>query len=212
MDDGFRSFPSGHSSFSSAGLIYLSLFIASKFTVAIPFLPPAAYSSSMARFAAFPSRAEKAGNRNPAGAAQDKIVPSPIEDSYLQPSGHDDAMIAIRNQTASPPVYLLVFAIIPWFASIYIASTRYSDFRHHGFDILFGYLIGTISAVFAFRYYHLPISRGAGWSYGPRSRDRAFFAGIGIGSYALNKEKHESVVTDVERGVTAREVSGNLSK
>jgi hypothetical protein len=148
MNDGFRSFPSGHSSFSSAGLIYLSLFIASKFAVTIPFLPPAVYSSSAARFIAFPSRAEKALNRNPTGITQDKNLPSPTVNSNVHLSCDDNAMIAVRNQAASPPVYLLMFTIIPWFASIYIASTRYSDFRHHGFDILFGYLIGTLSAFF----------------------------------------------------------------
>lgn len=83
-------------------------------------------------------------------------------------------------------MYLLVLTCIPWFASIYIASTRWSDFRHDGFDILFGYLIGLICAVFAFRYYHLPISQGAGWSWGPRSRDRSFWAGVGVGTYSNN--------------------------
>lgn len=104
-------------------------------------------------------------------------------DAIRDPSGHDDEIIAARNQAAAPPVYLLVIAVIPFFASIYIASTRYSDFRHHGFDILFGYAIGTVTAVFAFRYYHLPLSQGAGWSWGPRSRDRAFWAGVGVGNY-----------------------------
>lgn len=38
LNDGFRSFPSGHASSSAAGLIYLSLFIASKFAITFPFL------------------------------------------------------------------------------------------------------------------------------------------------------------------------------
>jgi hypothetical protein len=29
----------------------------------------------------------------------------------------------------------------------------------------------------------MPISRGAGWSWGPRSRDRAFVIGVGRGGY-----------------------------
>lgn len=33
LDDGFRSFPSGHSSFSWAGLLYLTLFLCSKFSI-----------------------------------------------------------------------------------------------------------------------------------------------------------------------------------
>lgn len=38
LEDGFRSYPSGHSSSAAAGLIYLSLFIASKFAITFPFL------------------------------------------------------------------------------------------------------------------------------------------------------------------------------
>ncbi|TVY46102.1 Diacylglycerol pyrophosphate phosphatase [Lachnellula subtilissima] len=175
MNDGFRSYPSGHASFSAAGLVYLSLFLASKLGITIPYLSPSAYTQDRSQFSAFPSRA------------------SPRSSEQLEePSGHNDAIIAARNQAAAPPVYLLAVAIIPWFASIYIASTRYSDFRHHGFDILFGYFLGVVTAIFAFRYYHLPISQGAGWSWGPRSRDRSFWAGIGVGNYAGSDPKHEN--------------------
>lgn len=38
LEDGFRSYPSGHASSAAAGLIYLSLFIASKFAITFPFL------------------------------------------------------------------------------------------------------------------------------------------------------------------------------
>ncbi|KAH7371913.1 PAP2 superfamily-domain-containing protein [Cadophora sp. MPI-SDFR-AT-0126] len=184
LDDGFRSFPSGHSSFSAAGLIYLSLFIASKLAITIPYLAPNSYSQDNFQLSAFPLRAKE---RAPKVNAILESAHSPSEDPF-QPSGHNDAIIAARNQAAAPPVYLLVFAIIPWFASIYISSTRYSDFRHHGFDILFGYFIGAVTAIFAFRYYHLPISQGAGWAWGPRSRDRSFWAGVGVGNYVGYKE------------------------
>jgi hypothetical protein len=75
---------------------------------------------------------------------------------------------------------------VPFFASVFIAGSRWWDFRHHGFDIMFGYLIGIITSVFAFRYYHLPISNGAGWAWGPRSHDKAFWAGVGSFSYATD--------------------------
>ena len=74
---------------------------------------------------------------------------------------------------------------------MYIAASRYSDFRHHGFDILSGSFIGTIAAFAAFRYYHLPLSRGAGWSWGPRSRSRAFWTGVGTGGYVGGNEGKE---------------------
>ncbi|KAH6716431.1 PAP2 superfamily protein [Leptodontidium sp. MPI-SDFR-AT-0119] len=167
LDDGFRSFPSGHSSFSAAGLVYLSLFIASKLAPGHPLQqstpphsqsPPLAlnsYSQDIFRLSAFPSRAEE---REPEVSVTPENARSPSEDTF-QPPGHNGAIIAARNQAAAPPVYLLVFAVIPRFASIYISSTRFTDFRHHGFDILFGYFLGTVSAIFAFRYYHLPIRR-----------------------------------------------------
>ena len=36
LDDGFAAFPSGHSSFSSAGMVYLSLWLCGRLSVAIP--------------------------------------------------------------------------------------------------------------------------------------------------------------------------------
>ncbi|KAH6719183.1 PAP2 superfamily-domain-containing protein [Leptodontidium sp. 2 PMI_412] len=207
LDDGFRSFPSGHASFSSGGLVYLSLFLASKLAITIPFL---ASGSNATQLSAFPSRASTRIAEQHSVSSRDK----PMADDLLQePSGHDDAVIAARNQAAGPPVYLLVIAVLPFFASIYIASTRYSDFRHHGFDILFGYLIGAVTSVFAFRYYHLPINQGAGWSWGPRSRDRSFWAGVGVGNYVGSREKHPAEIlkrndTDLEAG---RAVQRNLT-
>ncbi|PVH87232.1 acid phosphatase/Vanadium-dependent haloperoxidase [Cadophora sp. DSE1049] len=201
LDDGFRSFPSGHASFSSGGLIYLSLFLASKLAITIPFL---ASGSSATQLSAFPSRASTARTmENRSMESRDK--PMAGDDLLQEPSGHDDAVIAARNQAAGPPVYLLVIAVLPSFASIYIASTRFSDFRHHGFDILFGYLIGLVTSVFAFRYYHLPINQGAGWSWGPRSRDRSFWAGVGVGNYVGSRQKHPEEIlqrndTDLEAG------------
>ncbi|KAF2152196.1 PAP2-domain-containing protein [Myriangium duriaei CBS 260.36] len=38
LDDGFAAFPSGHSSFSCAGMVYLSLWLCAKWAVAIPVL------------------------------------------------------------------------------------------------------------------------------------------------------------------------------
>lgn len=179
MNDAFRSFPSGHSSFSAAGLIYLSLFIASKLAISIPYLAPRFHSRDSTRYySAFPDRLPR---KRTVSSQYDKVG-SGI-DQYANNTGHDEAEIAARNQAASPPLYLLTFAVTPFFTSIYICSTRYSDFKHHGFDILFGFFIGIICAIFAFRFYHLPMSRGAGWSYGPRSHQRAFWAGVGVGTY-----------------------------
>lgn len=106
-------------------------------------------------------------------------------------SRHNQTIFAVRRQAAAPPIYLLVLAVLPFFASVYIAGSRWWDFRHHAFDILFGYGIGTISAFFAFYYYHLPISTGAGWAWGPRSAEKAFWAGVGSSSYATDHLRGE---------------------
>lgn len=187
IDDAFRSFPSGHSTTAAAGLVYLSLFLASKLSITVPFLSPRAYSRSNSAFSAFPLYRQRHSSlpKQDIGHASFKssqYLTSEI-DPYVGITGHDDAEIAGRNQAAAPPLYLLAIAFVPTAVAIYIASTRYSDFRHHGFDILFGLFVGTVNAIFAFRFYHLPISRGAGWAWGPRSPTRAFWAGIGVGSY-----------------------------
>ncbi|KAF2105543.1 phosphatidic acid phosphatase type 2/haloperoxidase [Lophiotrema nucula] len=135
--DGFRSFPSGHCTIAFAGLTYLSLFLAAKLAVAIPFLPHTS----------------------------------------------QDAVRSERRIAAAPPLYLLVIVLVPLGAAIYIASTRFTDYKHHGFDVLFGSVEGIICAWFAFRYYHLPISRGAGWAWGPRHSSVAFGTGMNVKGY-----------------------------
>ncbi|KAI4946007.1 hypothetical protein J4E91_007449 [Alternaria rosae] len=175
LKDGFKSFPSGHSSFSWAGLLYLTLFLASKFSVAIPFLPHRPFSTNPAHTSAV----------SPSNLKKQATLPIHKQDSSLSSptSYNDDAVVPIRYQNAAPPVYTLVLILVPICAAIYITSTRFTDFRHFGFDMLFGTLIGVTCAWFSFRWYHLPITRGAGWAWGPRSYDRAWGIGVGRGSY-----------------------------
>ena len=139
LSDGFASFPSGHASFSWAGMTYLTLFMCAKFAISIPFL-----------------------------------TSTPSTSSTSTPD---------RNKAAAPPIYLLVLAFVPLGAAFYISGSRWSDYRHHGFDILLGSIVGFVFAWFGFRLYHLPIRRGAGWSWGARSRGRAYYTGLGIPSY-----------------------------
>jgi membrane-associated phospholipid phosphatase len=157
LRDGFASFPSGHASFSWAGMTYLTLFLCAKFAITIPFLTSAA--DNLLDTAAF----DKAPStrRNGMGA---EIAPA-------------------HNRAAAPPLYLLVLAFVPLGAAFYISGSRWSDYRHHGFDIIFGSILGFLFAWLGFRLYHLPIRRGAGWSWGARTRNRAFYIGMGIPSY-----------------------------
>lgn len=98
-------------------------------------------------------------------------------------STNSDLVVPIRNQAAAPPVYTLILILVPLGAAFYISSTRYTDFRHHGFDIISGSLLGIVCAWFSFRWYHLPVTRGAGWAWGPRSYQRAWGIGVGRGAY-----------------------------
>ncbi|SPQ18985.1 7dfbc7a9-4558-412c-bc42-e8db9461088b [Thermothielavioides terrestris] len=219
LDDGFRSYPSGHSSSSAAGLIYLSLFVASKFAITIPFLAPAGFADASA-FAAFPSRTRLPGikvagpDTYELGARHAAAPSRSTLDATLGNKGiarHNRTVAAVRRQAAAPPIYLLCIALVPFFTSVFIAGSRWWDFRHHGFDILFGYLIGTITAIFSFRYYHLPISQGAGWAWGPRSNEKAFWAGVGSFSYATDRLRGEYRSGDEEEALGAADAFGHGS-
>ncbi|KAL4809691.1 PAP2 superfamily-domain-containing protein [Aspergillus unguis] len=137
-EDGFVSFPSGHSSFAFAGLTYFSLWLCSKFTIAFPYLAHSPLTQDL-----------RSQNR-----------------------------FAIRSQGAAPPIYLVILAFVPWAVAFFISASRWFDHRHHGFDIIFGSVLGMLFAWVGFRLYSPPVERGSGWSWGARSRDNAFFKGI----------------------------------
>ena len=205
---------------SSLGLIYLSLFIASKFAITIPFVAPNGVSADATAFTAFPSRTRlpsikvsgpesyELPTRN-LGAPTASSLDSALGNKGL--AKHNRTVAAVRRQAAAPPIYLLVLAVLPFFGSVFIAGSRWWDFRHHGFDIMFGYLIGTITAVFAFRFYHLPISSGAGWAWGPRSQDKAFWAGVGSFSYATDHLRGQYRSGDEEEALHATGAFGRGS-
>ncbi|KAJ5794297.1 hypothetical protein N7457_000896 [Penicillium paradoxum] len=153
--DGFASFPSGHASFSFAGLAYLTLWFCAKFSVGFPYLPH-----------------------------------YPVEGQTYTDDGS-----SVRKRGAAPPVYLMLIAFVPTATACFIAASRWFDYRHHGFDVLFGSAVGIFFAYIGFNMYHLPIRRGAGWAWGARSRRRAFMRGVGFPSslgtdgWALDTQK-----------------------
>ena len=156
LHNAFASWPSGHSSFAWSGMVYLTLFLCAKFGAHIPVLLPSICPRCISTFDEEP--------HSPLSGPKD----SQREGHYRDP----------RNQAAAPPIYLLLISMVPIGAASYIAVSRWFDYRHHGIDILTGSLIGAVCAYIAFRLYHLPIRRGAGWSWGARSRERAFWLGI----------------------------------
>ncbi|PLB43964.1 acid phosphatase/Vanadium-dependent haloperoxidase [Aspergillus steynii IBT 23096] len=110
---------------------------------------------------------------------------------------------SIRTQGAAPPVYTVIIAFVPLAVAFFIAASRWFDFRHHAFDIIIGSLMGLVFAWVGFRLYHLPIMRGAGWSWGARSPRHAFFKGVGLSSHVgadnWSNKGESPVATGAER-------------
>ena len=188
LKDAFQSFPSGHSSFIWSGMLYLSLFVCAKFGVAIPFMPNS--QSSANYVSTFDERPSEAYRKLHSSSSTQQVT-----------NGTDREP---RNRAAAPPVYLMLLALFPIGVAFYVAGSRWFDYHHHGFDIISGSLIGIIAAWFSFRLYHLPIRRGAGWAWGSRSRDRAFWMGVGVPNY-VGEEGWDSAVAarkraDIEQG------------
>ncbi|KAL8925969.1 MAG: hypothetical protein Q9172_001972 [Xanthocarpia lactea] len=186
LNEGFASFPSGHASYGLAGLFYLALYLASKLSVTVPYLLPFSYTSSSSSTHAFTTK----NTTRP-----DSSSPT------LPPPSTQHLQIPLRYQSAAPPVYLLVPPLIPICLAIYICATRYTDFRHHGFDIIFGALMGIFLSWFGFRMYHLPIRRGDGASWGPRSEGKAFGTLLGSGGYRdFERKRDDNHRGDLEWG------------
>ena len=169
LRNGFASWPSGHSSFSWAGMTYLALFICAKFAVQIPFLLPGS------------------NNQRHVSKFYEEHDPN-VEFSKGSQSSLTSQRHPLRNQAAAPPIYLLVIAFIPIATAMFISTSRWFDYRHHGFDIISGSVLGIFTAWLGFRCYHLPIQGGSGWAWGARSRDRAFWLGVGRAGYVGDEE------------------------
>ena len=179
LDDGFQSFPSGHASISFAGMVYLSLYVCSRFAIRIPYLLPFQYTGSNPRTSFGPQ--EGSSTQTVANASESSAVTA----------------TPLRGQAAAPPAYLVILPIIFIATSTYIATTRFSDFRHHGFDIICGAVMGTMFSYLSFRMYHLPIRRGDGSSWTARGGSRAWWIGVGTPSYS---EDPTSLKNDIELG------------
>lgn len=185
LDEGFRSFPSGHASMSWQGMVYLSLWLCSKFGVRVPGVPGMSEARS--------------GERD-----EEARLPTTRQDvDEMEEGGSLSRSLQYGNGStmfdAAPPVIHLIVIIIPICVAIYVSSTRYVEFKHHGVDILSGALIGIGSAWLGFRWYHASLSSGRGFAWGARARSHAFFASMG--------EKRWTGRTGMAHGTGKRNVS-----
>jgi len=94
MADGFKSFPSGHSSTSFAGLTYLSLWMAGRLRLFVPHSPHGKH------------------------------------------------------------LYAYIISAAPLLVASFIASSRVIDYRHRGFDVLGGTVLGIFWGIVGYRYYY----------------------------------------------------------
>lgn len=90
-----------------------------------------------------------------------------------------------------PIMGVILLCGIPVLLAIYISSTRFSDYRHHTFDILSGSLLGLFSGVVGWRWYgSWCCAGGDGRVYGLVKRER-------------DRKKRDTEV--VEKGATVAE-------
>ena len=61
---------------------------------------------------------------------------------------------------------------MPILLATYVATTRYSDYRHHGVDVIFGALLGVGAAILGWTWYGSRATNGAR-GFGGFSRERA---------------------------------------
>jgi len=121
LHDGFRSWVSGHTSLSFAGLTYLTIFLS------VHLLKPRGFG--------------------------------PFDNTLAQ------------RKSFHPPTPLLLVASVPILLAIYVATTRFSDYRHHGVDIIFGLLVGVGTAILGWTWYGSRTTHGAR-GFGGFSRER----------------------------------------
>lgn len=115
------------------------------------------------------------------------------------PQGHAHAHAYPNSPPSAPPLYLLVISLVPFFAAIFIGSTRWFDYRHHGVDIVSGFLIGATTSLFSFYYYHSPITYGRGKAWGPRRDGKAFWSAGGDGA-GVKRQAHGEMDGGVDAG------------
>lgn len=132
LHDGWRSFPSGHSSFSFAGLGYLSLFLAGQVRL---FVVGGSGSGSG-------SRRKNGSNGGPNGRS---TSPGSNDDGN---GGHDDMALYARGDLARA-----LLCLAPLLGAAMIAISRCQDYRHDVYDVCTGALLGYVVAYWSYRRY-----------------------------------------------------------
>lgn len=128
LNDALRSFPSGYATIAFAGLWYLSLWFCSRFGVTLP----------ASHYTVLRNDREREDHMSLLG------------------DGHNSALNITKP--SAPSLLFLFLPYVPLGLAIFIAGTRYFDFRNHGFDVIAGAAVGAVTAWFGFRWYHPSLS------------------------------------------------------
>lgn len=128
LHDGWRSFPSGHSSFSFAGLGYLSLFLAGQ-----------------VRLFVIGSGGGGGGRKNVGGAGGGPNGRAGAADDN---GGDDDRAVYARGDLARA-----LLCLAPLLGAAMIAISRCQDYRHDVYDVCTGALLGYVVAYWSYRRY-----------------------------------------------------------
>ena len=124
LHDGWRSFPSGHSSFSFAGLGYLSLFL----------------SGQVRLFVVGGSGGGGGGGRKNGNGANGRTA--------VDEGGDDDRAVYARGDLARA-----LLCLGPLLGAAMIAISRCQDYRHDVYDVCTGALLGYVVAYWSYRRY-----------------------------------------------------------
>lgn len=136
------------------GLIYLTLFMARKLFIE--------WASMKARNTHSHGDSRRDASSGDLGSCTSrnlyqrrKMPRSPIDLEIQKRTGEQNMrVLTAYNRATPPPLYALVIVVSPVFGALFISISRAFDFRHHGFDILFGFWLGSMTAIFAFWYYY----------------------------------------------------------
>lgn len=178
---------------SFAGMLYLTLWLCAKFSVAFPYLGPLAF-----------------GARSPAAVVAANAHLPKAENESSNSTTTLTASTSPRDQGAAPPVYLQILAFFPVCVAFFVACSRYHDHRHAGFDIISGSVLGIFFAYVGFHMYHVPLRRSDGWAWSARSRRHAFFRGVGYADLTVTEgwagDERISAVGENEEARVAEQV------
>lgn len=87
-----------------------------------------------------------------------------------------DGLSSEVNMTkpSAPSLLFLFLPYVPLGLAIFIAGTRYFDFRNHGFDVIAGAAVGAVTAWFGFRWYHPSLSAQSHGPWIPRNNNAPY--------------------------------------